>query len=80
VELGGLKAIFPVFMGRGWSAALKKKKQGEREVSQVMGPDSRNTGSSSIDRAALCCLRGSEGLRGHAVWDARGLGEGGGGG
>ncbi len=32
VELGGLKAVFPLFMGRGWGAALKGKRQGEREA------------------------------------------------
>lgn len=32
VELGGLKAVFPLFMGRGWGGALKGKRQGERDA------------------------------------------------
>jgi len=32
IELGGLKALFPLYMGRGWGSALKGKRQGEKEA------------------------------------------------
>ena len=32
IELGGLKAVFPLYMGRGWGTALKGKRQGERDA------------------------------------------------
>jgi len=40
IELGGLKALFPLYMGRGWGTALKGKRQGEKEAltEQVRGP------------------------------------------
>jgi hypothetical protein len=39
IELGGLKALFPLYMGRGWGTALKGKRQGEKEAltEQVRG-------------------------------------------
>ncbi len=31
IDQGGLKALFPLFMGRGWGTALKGKRQGEKD-------------------------------------------------
>ncbi|EKU22723.1 beta-catenin-like protein 1 [Nannochloropsis gaditana CCMP526] len=61
IELGGLKTLFPLYMGRGWGVALKGKRPGEREAltEQVHGGGEG----------------GKEGLRKHEVEEARLLGK-----